>query len=262
MLVCRLILNIDYLNAFSEQGSEWCNVHCPKVEGMDSSKNGAFDSNTLSNCASNHSDQRSSISSSCRSSKCCCSSYDCSYCSPQGSLNEDSHAVDECEYDEQQADLIIRDEQTSLLPDCSTSFHGDVNLPKTPNPLTSDDKQSESTYIINNIDATESPTYKLHHHHHHHHNVNSTRTNVVALRLPLNSTKDLGRKSLDLGHDVCTKTIHCSSLASGGRKHQFATEHVRDIDTSGSKEDAATQGNLSYHIKNSLSILILIYFGS
>ena len=240
---------------FSEQSIDWCNVHSTKSEAIDLSKNGGLDVNTLSSFASNHSDQRSSISSSCRSSKCCCSSYDCSYCSPQGSLNDESHTVDEGEDDGQQDDLTLRDEQKSLLTESSDAFQGDIN----PQKMTYiDDKQNENTYIVNNVDATASPTCKLHHHHHHHHAISSMRPNAIALRLPLNSSKDLGKKSWDC-NNLCTKPMQFPSVVSGERKNHFAIEHIRDTNPLGTKEDSTAQGSQYYHNYFSFDYLIASY---
>ena len=214
--------------------------------GTDVSKNGILDANALCSLVSNHSDPRSSISSSCRSSKCCCSSYDCSCCSPPVSINSESHTADDCEDDTHQEPIdTIRDEQKSLIPpECTDNIRGDTDSRKTSTPLFPDERHGENTYsVMNNIETIGSPGCKLHHHHHHHLNVSSLRTNAMPLRLPLNSPKDPNKKAWNFTSDLATKPNKFSSIGHGDNRNNVAMEHNRNTNQYVLKDDNKAQGN-------------------
>ena len=192
---------------------EWCAMHAAKMETSDLSKNGILDAHTLCNYANN--DPRSSISSSCRSSKCCCSSYDCSYCSPVMSINSESHTDDDTNQDH--SIDTVRDEQRCLLPECNDSIQAGSHVPKPssataviPAVHTSKDKSNEISHMQNNVEAVGSPQCcKLHQHHHIHHNhpiSSSLRSNAqLPLRLPLNLPQELNQKGWDFTNDLSSK---------------------------------------------------------
>ena len=220
-------------------------MHSLKGESTDFSKNGILDANTLCSYASNHSDPRSSISSSCRSSKCCCSSYDCSYCSPPISLNSEAHTIEEGEDDTHHDSLdTIRDEQRSLIPASKEITRVDSTGKKILTPLPLEEKQHENTYTANNIDGTDSPGCKVHHHHHHHHGISSLRTSAMPLRLPLNSPNDESKKNWNFSNDVSATSNKCPTVGSVGKKNSVVIEHIKNTTQLGTKEDNKAQGAL------------------
>jgi hypothetical protein len=230
----------------------------------DVSKNGILDANALCSFVSNHSDPRSSISSSCRSSKCCCSSYDCSYCSPPESLNSESHTVDDGEDDTHQESIdTIRDEQKSLIPsECTDNIRGDSGVGKTSTPLFRDARQSENAHsVMNNVETIGSPGCKLHHHHHHHHNISSLRTNATPLRLPLNSPKDPNKKAWNFTGDLATKPNKCSSVGHVEKRNNVVIEHNINTNQVVLKDDNKCQGKCrdSSHLLISMIDKNLIY---
>ena len=223
---------------------------------MNSSRNGILDANALCSYVSNHSDPRSSISSSCRSSKCCCSSYDCSYCSPPMSINSEAHPSDDAEDDTNQDSIdTIRDEHKSLITsiDSNHIIRSDSNPRKTSTPLISDEKQSENSYpLTNNVDSSSgSPGCKVHHHHYHHHNpTSSLRTNsALPLRLPLNSSKDGNKKGTNSGSDFVPKSNKYCSVVSDDLKNSMVLQHIKDTNQYGVKENCKAQGTAYKNMK-------------
>ena len=174
---------------------------------------------SIPHIANVHNHQSSSISSSCRSSKCCCSSYDCSYCSPHGSINDDSHhtGVDDFEDEAQQDDTTFADDQKTLVPlDYKAELQSDIYLRKKSGLQKVDDKQNEAVPCdSNNLVGA---TAKVHHHHHHRHHLQTT-AGANAMVLQLQPYSGEGKATQSKVADVATKHTQVQSVAAGRNSH-------------------------------------------